>query len=130
MRGRKTAETKICVDEKLPRRKNAKAKNRIDEKMHERKKLQTKIYPDKNFPDENQRDEKKMRDEKMRDENLLTKKMCDEKNARGKMVLTRCQGEISCYVYFLINIYLAYIKLFLSYQSWNRLCLQIFFYSN
>ena len=88
--------------------------------MQEPKKKQTKIYTDKKFPDENQRDEK-LRDEKMRDEKVWDEKMPDEDWSWHA-------ASVREVVYFLINIYLAYIKLLLSYESWNRLCLRIFFY--
>ena len=78
MRGRNTAETKICVDEKLPRRKNAKAKNRIDEKMHERKKVQTKIYPDKKIP------RRKSARRKIAGRKNAGRKSADEKNVTKK----------------------------------------------
>ena len=94
MRGRKTAETKIRVDEKLPRRKNAKTKNRIDEKMHERKKYKRKYTQTKNS--RTKISETKNCGTKKCGTKICGRKYVWRKNPRRKMVLTRCQGEISC----------------------------------
>ena len=154
-----TAETKICVDEKLPRRKNAKTKNGIHEKIMNEKKYKRKYtqllkttanaavvfndiciennllpkFTKKNIPRQKIPRRKSARrtitgrknaGRKSADEKMWDEKMPDEKLSWHA---DRVREVVSL---FLINIYLVYIKLLLSYESWNRLCLQIFFYSN